>query len=104
MRLVVVRALPRRPPIPPRTRTASAEARKVLAGHVHVKHLLHQVVQVHAAGTSTRPAAVERGHAMLVVQFALVVVGEDLVGAGHGFESDFGVGAFGFGDFVWMGG
>jgi hypothetical protein len=70
MRLVLIRALPRHSPLSPRTGTSTAEVRELLASHVHPKHVLHQVVQVDAAGPSTRPAAVKRGHAMLIVQFA----------------------------------
>lgn len=79
---------------------AGATARHA-AAHVHAEHLGEDVVQVDTSGTS-RPASrgIKGGHAMGVVEMALLLVHENLVCLPDGFELGFGLDPLVLGDLV----
>lgn len=71
--------------------------------HTTAKHVAQEVLKVDVTAHATRAAGRKVCHSKTVVVRTFVVIVEDLVGLGDGFEAVLGVSAVGFGDFVWMG-
>ena len=85
------------------TRHTAAHARHASEAAHSAKHLGEDIVHVGSAAHAAAAAGgVEGGHAMGVVEVALIIVEEDLVGLLGGLKADLGFFALLLGDLVWV--
>jgi hypothetical protein len=84
-----------------RTTWASGTSRAART-HAEAEHLGEDIVEVDLRTAGATTGLVEGGHAVNIVEFALLLIAKNFVGLCDFLELDFGLFSMLFGDLVWM--